>query len=64
MALTLTLPAEAALRAIQATFGCPAAITALQVLGGRMDAQRFLPGLTPEPDRRDSRAGIVAHRRG
>jgi hypothetical protein len=47
MALTLPLPAQAALRAIQATFGCPAAITALQVLAGgnSTDAQRFLVGL-------------------
>jgi hypothetical protein len=34
ISITLTLPAEAALRAIQATFGCPAAMTPLQVLGG------------------------------
>jgi hypothetical protein len=47
MAFTLTLPAETALRAIQATFCCPAAVTALHVSGGGngMDAQRFLVGL-------------------
>jgi hypothetical protein len=61
--VTLTLPAEAALRAIQASFGCPAAMTPLQVLGGGscMDAQRFLIGLM------DLIVGItgavVAHRR-